>query len=228
MNAAREQILAEIRRSLRRGRLDAAAEAELRRRIATHRRNLIPARAAALADAALVDLFVKMAREAEASVTRIRSLTAVPAAVADYLAAENLPAEFVLAVDPDLAAVPWSDRPLLRPRRGLPTPGDAVAVTPAFAGIAETGTLLLVSGPGTPTTLNFLPETHVVILPGERIVAAYEDAWDHLRAARPDDLPRAVNFITGPSRTADIEQQIVRGMHGPRRLHIVLVDGSLC
>ena len=63
------------------------------------------------------------------------------------------------------------------------------------------------------------------------MVAAYEDGWDRLRAAAAaapgmpaQGLPRAVNLITGPSRTGDIEQRIVLGAHGPRRLHIVIVD----
>jgi L-lactate dehydrogenase complex protein LldG len=225
MSGAREQILARIRRSLRRDRLDGASEATLRARVAAHRRNLVPARAAALDDAGRVELFVAMAREAKATVARVASAAAVPAAVAEYLAAENLPAEFVMASDPSLDALPWTTRPLLQIRRGTPT-ADATTVTPAFAAIAETGTLMLCSGQNTPTGLNFLPDTHVVILRAEQIVAAYEDGWDRLRAARalPQDLPRAVNFITGPSRTADIEQQIVQGMHGPRRLHVVLVD----
>ena len=86
----------------------------------------------------------------------------------------------------------------------------------------------MISGPETPTTLNFLPDIHIVILRADQIVAAYEDGWDRLRAVRPSpkDLPRAVNFITGPSRTGDIEQQIIRGMHGPRRLHIVVVENG--
>jgi L-lactate dehydrogenase complex protein LldG len=226
MSGAREQILANIRRSLRRDRLDLATEAKLRARVAAHRRNLVPARAAALDDAARIDLFVAMAREAAATVTRVGSVAAVPAAVAEYLAAENLPAEFIIAPDPSLDAIPWAKRPLLQIRRGDTPAADATTVTPAFAAIAETGTLLLISAPNTPVTLNFLPDTHVVILRADQIVAAYEDGWDRLRAARApaQDLPRVVNFITGPSRTADIEQQIVQGMHGPRRLHIILVE----
>jgi L-lactate dehydrogenase complex protein LldG len=226
MSGAREQILADIRRSLRRDRLDTETEAKLQARVAAHRRNLVPARATAVDDAARIDLFVAMAREAQATVTRVGSVAAVPAAVAEYLAAENLPAEFVMASDPSLDVIPWDARPLLQINRGATPAANATTVTPAFSAVAETGTLLLISGRETPTTLNFLPDTHVVILRADQIVASYEDGWDRLRAARalPKDLPRVVNFITGPSRTADIEQQIVQGMHGPRRLHIILVE----
>ena len=163
-----------------------------------------------------------MAEEVQATVARVDSLAEVPEAVASYLAAENLPAELVLAPDPSLDEIPWDARPLLRLRRGRAEADDAVSLTPCFAAIAETGTLMLNSGSATPTTLNFLPDTHVVVVRAAQIVATYEDGWDRLRAG--EGLPRAVNFITGPSRTGDIEQRIVLGAHGPRRLHIILVD----
>src|SRR5205823_11592224 len=132
----------------------------------------------------------------------------VPAEVARYLAAENLPAELVMAPDPALDAIPWGERPLLQIRRGRAEAGDAVSLTPCLAAIAETGTLMLVSGEATPTTLNFLPDTHIVVLRAGQVVAGYEDGWDLLRARFGASLPRTVNFITGPSRTGDIEQRI--------------------
>jgi L-lactate dehydrogenase complex protein LldG len=223
MNAARDQILATIRRSLKRGRLDPEREAELRARVARHRRNPVPGRAAALDHWGQIDLFVAMAEEAQASITRVNSMAAVPEAVAHYLAGENLPAELVLAPDPSLDQIPWEARPLLKIRRGRAGAEDAVSLTPCFAAIAETGTLMLISGPQTPTTLNFLPDTHIVVMREDQVVATYEDGWDRLRVG--GGLPRTVNFITGPSRTGDIEQRIELGAHGPRRLHIVLIDG---
>ena len=222
MSETREQILASIRRSLKRGRLDAARETELREHVAAHRRNLVPARAAALADPRRVDLFVGMAEEVQATVARVISPAAVPEEVARYLAAENLPADLVRAPDPSLDDILWDARPLLRIRRGRAEAGDTVSLTPCFAAIAETGTLMLISGAETPTTLNFLPDTHIVLVYADQVVATYEDGWDRLRTN--GRMPRAVNFITGPSRTGDIEQRIELGAHGPRRLHIVLVD----
>jgi L-lactate dehydrogenase complex protein LldG len=222
VSGSREQILAGIRRSLGRGRLDAARETELRERVTARRRNLVPARATTLDHQGRVDLFVAMAEEVQATVARVGSLGAVPEAVAHYLAAENLAAELVLAPDSSLDEIPWSERPLLRIRRGRAEEGDAVSLTPSFAAIAETGTLMLISGAETPTTLNFLPDTHIVVVRGDQVVATYEDGWDRLRNRW--GLPRTVNFITGPSRTGDIEQRIELGAHGPRRLHIVVVD----
>ncbi len=231
MVTARDDILGGIRRGLRRGPLPAETRAALEQRIAVHRRNLVPARATTLDDAARIDLFVAMAEEVQTTVARVSSETEIPAEVARYLAAENLPAELVMAPDPGLDAIPWHERPLLRIRRGRADPTDAVSLTPCLAAIAETGTLMLVSGADTPTTLNFLPDTHIVVLRAGQVVAGYEDAWDLVRdlvRARAGEngrsWPRTVNLITGPSRTGDIEQRIQLGAHGPRRLHIVLVD----
>jgi L-lactate dehydrogenase complex protein LldG len=222
MSEGREQILAAIRRSLKRGRLDVEREADLKARVTAHRRNLVPERATVLDHRARIDLFVALAEEVQATVTRVNSLDEVPKTVARYLADENLPAELLLAPDPFLDRIPWDVRPLLKIRRGRAGAEDAVSLTPCFAAIAETGTLMLVSGAETPTMLNFLPDTHIVVVRGDQIVATYEDSWDRLRVR--GGLPRAVNFITGPSRTGDIEQRIELGAHGPRRLHIVIVD----
>ena len=158
---------------------------------------------------------------------RVPSKETVPQAVADYLKSENLPAEVRLAPDPDLRDLPWDGQPLITLSEGSARPSDPVALTGAFAGIAETGTLMLRSGAVGPTTLNFLPETHMVVLNARDISGCYEDAWDRLRAAHDGEaLPRTVNLITGPSRTADIEQTIQLGAHGPRRLCILLVDDA--
>jgi L-lactate dehydrogenase complex protein LldG len=227
--SGRDDILGGIRKALKRGPLDDATAAPLRARLAAPTRNLIPTRAAGLDDSGRIALFVAMAEEVQTTVTRVASETEIPAEVARYLAAENLPAELVMAPDPALDRIPWQERPLLHIRRGRAEPGDAVSLTPCLAAIAETGTLMLVSGEDTPTTLNFLPDTHIVVLRAGQVVAGYEDAWDLVRARAggdPQSWPRTVNLITGPSRTGDIEQRIQLGAHGPRRLHIVLVDAA--
>src|SRR5258708_5760540 len=222
--SARDDILAGIRRGLGRGVLAGEAAAEISVRVAEHRRNLIPARATALGSAARADLFVAMAEAVQTTVSRLAGDDDIPGEVARYLAAENLPAELRMAPDSSLDTIPWSARPLLNIRRGKAEPSDAVSLTPCLAAIAETGTLMLVSGEATPTTLNFLPDTHLVVLRASQVLAGYEDGWDLLRS-RPGDgpqkLPRVVNFITGPSRTGDIEQKIELGAHGPRRLHVI-------
>jgi len=227
--SARDDILGGIRRSLGRGVLAELEAGELVARIAMHRRNLIPARATSLDPAARVDLFVKMAEAVQTTVASVTVEGDVPNEVARYLSDENLPAELAMAPDPRLDALPWAERPLLQIRRGKAEPGDSVSLTPCLAAIAETGTLMLTSGETTPTTLNFLPDTHIVVLRASQVVATYEDGWDLLRAHSDDKLwglPRTVNFITGPSRTGDIEQRIELGAHGPRRLHVILIDNA--
>jgi L-lactate dehydrogenase complex protein LldG len=143
--------------------------------------------------------------------------------VTDYLATQNLPGRVVMAPHPALREIPWSARPLLEIREGRAEATDAVSVQHGFAGIAETGTLMLPSAPERPVTLNLLADTAVVVLRANAVVGAYEEAWDRLRA-EVGAMPRNVMFVTGPSRSADIEQTLELGAHGPRRLHIVLVE----
>ena len=231
MSAPRDEILGRVRRALGREALAPEAAEVLATRVAAHKRNLVPARAAKLDRKGRVELFVAMAEEVQTTVARVASEADIPAEIARYLAAENLPAELVMAPDPALDAIPWAERPLLNIRRGRAEAGDAVSLTPCLAAIAETGTLMLVSGADTPTTLNFLPDTHIVVVHAGQVVRGYEDGWDLVRARAagaagkpPDAWPRTINLITGPSRTGDIEQRIQLGAHGPRRLHVVLVE----
>ena len=160
------------------------------------------------------------------SVARVPDLDAVPEAVAVYLAAQNLPTDIVMAPHPELQAIPWADAPAAAPARG-PCRGvrhgqPAACASPA---IAETGTLMLPSAPQRPTTLNLLADTEIVLLRASRLVGAYEEAWDLLRA-EIGGMPRNVMLVTGPSRSADIEQTLELGAHGPRRLHVVLVEDA--
>src|SRR5262249_8498910 len=99
------------------------------------------------------------------------------------------------------------------------------SVSHAFAAVAETGTLVLTSGPDNPTTLNFLPDNHIVIVDAADVAADFESVVARLRARCGErQLPRVVNMITGPSRSADIEQTLILGAHGPRRLHVIMVS----
>jgi len=163
-----------------------------------------------------------MAESVAATVERVDNLDNVPDAVASFLAGLNLPSAVKMAPDPNLQSIPWEKRPTLEVTTGRAEDADLSSVTGAMAGIAETGTLMLASSEAAPTTLNFLPDNHIVVLRTDQVVGAYEDGWDLLRAN--GGVPRTVNFVTGPSRTGDIEQKIQLGAHGPRRLHIILVE----
>jgi L-lactate dehydrogenase complex protein LldG len=218
----KQAMLTAIRRGLHRGPLPPDQEAMLRGRLAAHPRHLIPARSR-LPHPEQVDLFVRNLEREFGTVTRVASLEDVPGAVADYLAAQNLPSRFVMAPHEELRAVPWSVRPLLTIREGRAEASDAVSLQHAFAAVAETGTLMFPSAPDRPTTLNLLADTAMVLLRASRLVGAYEEAWDLLRAEM-GGMPRNVMLVTGPSRSADIEQTLELGAHGPRRLHVLLVE----
>lgn len=170
----------------------------------------------------LAERFKVCATTLSSSVEHVSGSVEVPAAVARFLAANDL--GYSLVVSPELARLDWAGQALIAAPRGA---GDAdkVGVTGCFCAIAETGTLMLLSGPETPATVSLLPETHIALIPLSRLVPTMEDAFALLRKEH-GDLPRAVNFISGPSRTGDIEQTIVLGAHGPCRVHLILIDGE--
>ncbi|MGF1623655.1 MAG: lactate utilization protein C [Alphaproteobacteria bacterium] len=224
MSGERDAILRRIRTALGRPTPAGDTAAPLEQRLADHRANTIPQRGQLDPDDQ-VALFMAMARAVSATVEEVESLDDVPAAIAGYLAGENLPSRLTVAPDPLLDAVKWETRPLLTVQRGKADGTTETGVTSAFAAVAETGSLMTLSGPDHPTTLNFLPDHHVVVLPRDRVVGSYEDGWRKLRGESSGGrfMPRSVSFITGPSRTGDIEQKIQLGAHGPRKLHVVVV-----
>jgi L-lactate dehydrogenase complex protein LldG len=222
MSAGKPQILNGIRRALRRGEIEGRILQQLRQRLDAPPRGPAVARAA-LDQTARVALFCQWAEANNATVARV-SAAGVPAEIAAYLARNNLPAKAAMAPGPQLDAYDWAGQKMLALRRGVAEASDQVSITGAFAGIAETGTLVMTSGPEHPVTLNLLPDTHIVVLRESDVVGGYEEVWAQLRARYgKDHMPRTVNTITGPSRTADIEQTIELGAHGPRRMHIVVV-----
>ncbi|MGA9395281.1 MAG: lactate utilization protein C, partial [Azonexus sp.] len=148
----------------------------------------------------------------------VGSMAEVPAAVARYLAEHGLLRATVATGD--VAGLDWAGADIEIAAR-VAVDADKVGISGCFCAIAETGTLLLLSGPQTPASISLLPETHIAIVPVGRIVATMEDAFALLRNEQ-GGLPRAVNFISGPSRTGDIEQTIVLGAHGPCRVHLIL------
>lgn len=225
---SKDAILTAIRRGLRRGPLPADQQAMLGGRLATHPRHLIPARSR-VTRPEQVALFIRNVEKEFGTVRRLADAAEIPAAIAEYLAAQNLPQRIAMAPHPELQGLDWASRPMLQVAARRGDAQDSVSLQHGFAGIAETGTLMLPSSPQRPTTLNLLPDTEMVFLRTSRIVGAYEEAWDLLRAENQDArtggfMPRNVMFVTGPSRSADIEQTLELGAHGPRRLHILLLD----
>jgi L-lactate dehydrogenase complex protein LldG len=170
--------------------------------------------------------FKAEAARAQASLAEVAEAADVPAEVARFLRENNLPACLRMGEDARLRAMPWGAT-ALELSSGASDGHDPNAVSAAFAAVAETGTLALVSGAANPTTLNFLPDNHIVVVFADDLVGDYESVFAKLRAAYgAGAAPRTLNFITGPSRSADIEQTLLLGAHGPRRLHIVVVGAS--
>ena len=167
----------------------------------------------------LVARFREKSALLSSTVEEVATQQEVPQAVARYLASHALPHRAVCW--PGLAGLPWHQAGIATEARAAGG-NDLVGITGCFCAVAETGTLMLCSGPDTPAATSLLPETHIAIVPAARIVAGMEEAWN-LARAELGELPRAVNFISGPSRTGDIEQTIVLGAHGPYRVHIVIV-----
>jgi len=156
------------------------------------------------------------------TVDTVETLASVPLAVKRYLDAHRLPSRAVAW--PDLPALDWASAGIEVEARKA-SGDDLVGITGTYCAVAETGTLLLLSGAPTPASTSLVPETHIAIVPTSRIVKSMEDAWALLRAER-GRLPRSTNFVSGPSRTADIEQTLVLGAHGPYRVHMILVQGE--
>ncbi len=225
MNSARQEIFTRLHRSLRRGELTSDQKTVLEDRLAHPPRNLVPKRAQ-LPPTEQMALLEEMAKYADATVERVDTTNEVPEAVRRFLQQEHLPQSAVLAPNKFLTALPWVNSQI-ETRAGAPTPEDRISITGCFAGIAESGTVMVLSGADHPYTLNFTTETHIVVVKASQIVGTYEEAWDRLReAAGPGRMPRTALWITGPSRTADIGQQMLFGAHGPKRLHIILVENA--
>lgn len=216
MSDARERMLGNIRAALRRvGPLPESVARSLEGRLSRPRANLAPA-----IGADLIGRFIDKLVAVNGRVTRVPAVDKVADVVADHLQKFELGDALVVAPDPALEGIPWSNR-LLVERRAA-SGEDRLSVTGAYAGVAETGSLVLLSSAESPTTLNFLPDDHLVVLRESQIVAHIDDVWARMRSDKRA-MPRTVNFITGPSKTGDVEMVIQEGAHGPRRLHVILV-----
>ena len=211
MSTAKEQILARIR-AANGGNADASVA---RTRIERHQRQIEPA-----FDDDLAPRFLGKLESAAATVARVADSAEIAAEIDAYLERSGLDKRLVASDESLLNGIQWPQEFSIDKR--VPEGGDPVSLTSALCGIAETGTLMLTSGAGRPTSLNFLPDHHIVVLARKQLVARMEDAWDLLRDSG-EFMPRTVNFISGPSKTADVEQTVEYGAHGPRCLHVILV-----
>ena len=136
-----------------------------------------------------------------------------------YVAKHQIQSEITISKDKEFDDYDWQDMDVTTDYESQTI---SVSVTYAYVGIEETGTLVMLSSPESPTGMNFLADHHMVALSSTDIVKTMEDVWTLLKG-EDDELPRTINLITGPSRTADVEQEIQIGAHGPKHLHVVLI-----
>lgn len=224
---SRDEILAQIRAGLKRGALDEATRGRLMQRLENPPSGTVPKRGQGDLEHRMAT-FIAQAERVHTRIARAARDEDVPEALQRALETAGFPLRLRAARDPLVARLAWSRAPALSLAHGAAESADRASIVGAFAGIAETGSLLLYSSPETPTSLNFVPEMHIVLLEAARILASYEEAFDMLKAARLGGnvgLPRTVNLITGPSRTADIERTLTLGAHGPRILHVIIIGG---
>ena len=213
--SARENILARIRTQS--GKAGVTTEGELaavRAHISNHQRGPVPT--FAMHDP--VQHFIEECARLTTTITEVAGLIDVPREVARYIASASLQPRCVGW--PEFASLDWQAAGIQydnRPANG----DDLIGITSCFCAIGETGTLLLLGAPDTPKSTALLPETHICVVKKSRMVPTMEDAFQLMRSELGEP-PRATFFVSGPSRTADIEQTIVIGAHGPYRVHVIL------
>ena len=211
MSTARERILVRVRDAVAGGRKD-GSRAELEQRM-----EQAPPLIRPKLHGDLIARFREKLMQGSGTFEQCDTPDEVPAVVFAYLQTNGVAAK--IRVAPALQDAAWGEE--LEVSYGNTRGDHPVSVTPAFCAVAETGSVVLLSSDKSPTSLNFLPDVHIVIVDKDQLVSHIEDVWLKLRAL--DKVPRTVNFITGPSKTADVEQTLQIGAHGPRDLHVILI-----
>ena len=223
---SRERIFASVREALSVNGKDRARERAVAERLAQPPRHPSDVNGAPVPPAELAVRFKAHLQRLGADPIEIAREDEIPSAIANYLSALGLPLRLRRGSGGPLAALPWETVPALAVETGPALAGDTAGLSHAIAGVAETGTLVLASGPDSPVTLAFLPETHIVVLNAGAIVSRYEEALAMVLASCGGHVPRTVNLVTGASRTGDIGGKIVMGAHGPRRLAVLMYGAA--
>lgn len=216
MNNPREEIFSTIRRNKMRD----ASGSNIDRVHTVPRRALLP-------DKETLALFEKMVLESAATIEHINSPADLPDAVSQYLMGAGLREKrHIYLNSPLLVNMNWEP---VREKLALGISGEVdsfdsdISITSAFCGIAETGSVVLLSDPAMSSAAYFLPRILIVMLARDQVLQTQESCWQKIRSVY-NNLPRTVTFVTGPSRTGDIEQKLIIGAHGPVKVHVVICD----
>lgn len=169
------------------------------------------------------DALVSFIGKVEASIARphrLASFAGAPAKIAEVLRLANAAPELHVPAESSLLRLPWNAVPALSISSAPPT-GDQSALSAAEFGIAETGTLVFFSGSNSRSSWHFRPGREFILIEQTRILPRFEDVIARINTLPA--TPATINLVTGPSRTADIEQTIELGAHGPREIHVLIV-----
>jgi len=173
------------------------------------------------ADDSLPNIFMENVNKGYASVNRIEGMEGVANAISDYLTLKELGPEVRVPNPKGLEGLNYKNT-----LEGQVQSGDHAALTCCYLGVAETGTLIAHSSKDMAISSFYLADHHIVVVKACQIVAGLEDIWPHFRGLAKKTnlgLPRSINWITGPSMSADIEKKLTLGIHGPISLHIILI-----
>lgn len=165
--------------------------------------------------------FIVKANASVAHVHEIKFIDEAPVSIWAIMMEMRLPPRLHVPENSPLNALAWERAPGLV-LSAAPPNGNECAAAAADYGIAETGTLVFLSGPRSPSSWHFRPGCEFALLMRNSIVPRLEDIAAMVTAGRR--MPATLNLVTGPSRTADIEQTIELGAHGPGDIHILLVE----
>jgi L-lactate dehydrogenase complex protein LldG len=224
--SAREQVLARIGTRLEADSTPADRLSKVEDRLSAHKRNTVPARGKKNHEE-LIELFTTMLTAVQGTVTRVKSFQQVPEAIIKYLQLNSLGSQVCLDEEAQQLEIPWERFADLEFTAWAPKQSISVGITSCFGAVAETGSLVACSSSKHAITMNFLSETNIVILEARNLVGVYEEIWDRLRTTSGMRLPRDLTLISGPSCTGDIEMVLEFGVHGPKRLHVVIVGDAV-
>ena len=206
------------------------ARARILARLQSSRREAVaeqsPAGPGTTGTAAMTEMLERFTRGLEKVFATHETVTTeaqISKAIERYL--NQLDAGDELVVAPAVSKAGLLDNSSLQQRLAPTRGNEKNAVTLAYAGIAETGSLVMLSAADTPMTTNFLPDNFICVLKTRDVLNDMEALWSRM-ASEQRTMPRCLSLITGPSRTADVEQIIQMGAHGERRVHVILWANS--
>lgn len=163
--------------------------------------------------------FISKLEQAKATVSVVSHKNDIIGEIHKYVTQYHISSAIMVDNQTDLVSLDWKD---VDSTAQYDPKTLFTSVSFATLGVEETGALVMLSSPSSPTGMNFLPDHHFIVLDADKVVKTTEDVWTQLNKSG-EPLPRTINLITGPSRTADIEYEIQIGAHGPKSLHVIIV-----